>query len=150
MAARFSGWHVTAILIGFFGIIIAVNVTMAVFASRTFGGTVVDNSYVASQSYNRWLAEARAQEALAWEERVVRSGDRIEIVVRSSAGPLEGAAVSGIAIHPLGRAEPISLRFDEADGGRYRSANALPAGRWIVQLEIAQGGQRKRIRADLR
>jgi nitrogen fixation protein FixH len=62
----FSGRHAAAILIAFFGVVIAVNVTMAMFATRTFGGTVVDNSYVASQKYNGWLAEARRQKQLGW------------------------------------------------------------------------------------
>jgi nitrogen fixation protein FixH len=149
MQRRFSGWHATAMLVGFFGIIIAVNIIMAVFATRTFGGTVVDNSYVASQNFNSWLAEARAQEALDWDETVVRSGDRVELTVLSSVGPLEGAVISGTATHPLGRAEPVGLRFEESGEGVYRSTNALPPGRWIVQIEIAQGDRRKRVRADL-
>jgi nitrogen fixation protein FixH len=52
----FTGYHMAAILIGFFGIVIAVNIYMAKVAVGTFGGTVVDNSYVASQNYNEWLA----------------------------------------------------------------------------------------------
>ncbi len=63
---RFTGRHMAAIMFAFFGVVIAVNVTMATFATRTFGGTVVDNSYVASQKYNGWLAEARRQERLGW------------------------------------------------------------------------------------
>ena len=38
-------------------------------AIGTFGGTVVDNSYVASQNYNRWLADADEQEALGWKTK---------------------------------------------------------------------------------
>jgi len=61
MTKRFTGWHMTGILLGFFGIIVAVNFTMATLATRTFGGVVVQNSYVASQRYNEWLKAARAQ-----------------------------------------------------------------------------------------
>src|SRR3546814_2526847 len=58
---RFTGRHAAMILVAFFGVVIAVNIVMASFALSTFGGTVVDNSYVASQHYNQWLARADAQ-----------------------------------------------------------------------------------------
>jgi nitrogen fixation protein FixH len=51
-----TGRKVAAIFVVFFGVIMAVNFTMASFASSTFGGVVVKNSYVASQKYNGWLA----------------------------------------------------------------------------------------------
>src|SRR3546814_10033574 len=63
---RFTGWHMTAILIAFFAAVIAVNMLMATVAVRSFGGTVVENSYVASQKFNGWLAQARAQRRLGW------------------------------------------------------------------------------------
>ena len=56
----FTGRHMTAILVAFFAVVIAVNFTMARFAMSTFGGKVVENSYVASQHYNVWLARAEA------------------------------------------------------------------------------------------
>jgi len=55
MTGRFTGWHMTFILVSFFAVVIAVNLTMAHFASSTFGGLVVENSYVASQKYDGWL-----------------------------------------------------------------------------------------------
>ena len=60
-ARRFTGWHMTTILVAFFAVVITVNIVMARFALSTFGGTVVENSYVASQHYNEWLARAAAQ-----------------------------------------------------------------------------------------
>jgi len=46
-----------------FGVIIAVNLTLAFQAVRTFPGLEVKNSYVASQSFD---ADRDAQEALGW------------------------------------------------------------------------------------
>jgi nitrogen fixation protein FixH len=51
----FTGWHMALILIGFFAVVVGVNLLMARFASSTFGGVVVENSYVASQQFNGWL-----------------------------------------------------------------------------------------------
>lgn len=64
MARRITGWHVLAMFGAGFGIIIAVNVTLAVNAVRTFPGLEVKNSYVASQSFD---ADRAAQEALDWD-----------------------------------------------------------------------------------
>ena len=52
---EFTGRHMAMILVTFFGIVIAVNITMARYASSTFGGLVVDNIYVASLNFNGWL-----------------------------------------------------------------------------------------------
>ena len=52
---RFTGYHATMIIVAFFAVVVGVNMVMARFALSTFGGTVVDNSYVASQKYNEWL-----------------------------------------------------------------------------------------------
>ena len=45
-------------MLAFFGVIIAVNVVMATLASTSWTGLVVENSYVASQEFNR-KADAR-------------------------------------------------------------------------------------------
>lgn len=60
----FTGKRMTAIFVAGFGIVIAVNLTMAMMAVGSFHGTVVDNSYVASQHYNGWLKQAAASKAL--------------------------------------------------------------------------------------
>lgn len=149
MTKRVTGRHMTFVFIAFFGVIIAVNVTMAVFASRTFGGTVVDNSYVASQSFNAWLDEAERQERYGWTTDVARSDGYVEVSVGSRSGPLGAATVTAIATHPLGGAEPVELSFAEIGEGRYRSREPLAAGRWITRVEIVQGDRRRRVLVDL-
>lgn len=149
MTKRFTGWHMLAILIGGFGIVIAVNFTMAYYASSTFGGTVVDNSYVASQRYNDWLDEARRQDALGWSQEIEREGDRLVIRADNGQGPLEGARISATAAHPLGRTPSVELRFEEIEPGRYRSTEPLRPGRWQLRVEIARGSERKRLLENL-
>lgn len=147
MTRRFTGWHMFAILIAFFGVVIAVNLVMATFATRTFGGTVVDNSYVASQEYNRWLAAARAQQEMGWTHRVALDPAR-RVTVSASAvtgAPLEGATVMAVARHPLGRTADVPIRFDMVTPGTFRAATPLPAGRWLVHLTIRRGADEARL-----
>jgi nitrogen fixation protein FixH len=73
---KFTGWHMTGILVAFFGVVVSVNVFMAQAAISTFGGTVVDNSYVASQKFNGWLDKAEAQKALGWTVSARLNGSR--------------------------------------------------------------------------
>ena len=61
--AQLTGRHVLAIAVASFGVIIGVNVLLAVNAVSTFPGLEVENSYVASQTFD---VERKAQEALGW------------------------------------------------------------------------------------
>ena len=142
----FTGRHMLAVMIGFFGVVIAVNVLMAMLAAKTFSGTVVDNSYVASQHFNRWLAEGRAQERLGWRaEPGVDRHRHVRIALSDRIGALEGAEVHAIATHPLGRASDVALSFRASGPGVYLSEGALPAGRWHVTFEVRRGADALRL-----
>ena len=65
-SGEFTGRHMLVIMLAFFGVIIAVNLTMASFANSSWSGLVVKNSYVASQEFNEKAAAGRAQAALGW------------------------------------------------------------------------------------
>lgn len=146
MRRRFTGRHMLTIMLAFFGVVVAVNFTMATLAARTFGGTVVDNSYVASQRFNTWLAEGKAQERLGWTAMLgLDDARRIEVSVRDAAALLAGAELQAVARHPLGRAPDVALSFRSAGEGAYVSRSALPPGRWVVHLEIRHGGREKRL-----
>lgn len=137
MTKRMTGWHMTAILLGFFGVVVAVNLTMATLATRTFGGVVVVNSYVASQKYNGWLAAARKQDRLGWTIEPRLDNSR-HVVVRISK---ESAQLSGLARHPLGREPDVALTFDSA----MRSTKPLPDGRWALHLLVRDGPDEARL-----
>lgn len=150
MTRPFTGWHMLAILVAMFGVIVAVNFTMASFAVSTFGGTVVDNSYVASQRFNHWLAEAEAQRELGWTVDARLDSSRVvRIDARSAAGSVAGARVSAVAIHPLGRAPERRIAFFGVGDGRYVAREALPPGRWLLRIEVHQGTRAARFIDDV-
>jgi len=134
----FTGRHMAAIMVGFFGIVIVVNFYMASLATSTFTGVVVENSYVASQNFNRWLDEARVERGLGWHARAVRDPDGHVLV--TLAGAPAGAVVAGDAWHPLGRAPDHALHFAPVAAG-FRSTAPLPAGRWRIRLDVSAGGR---------
>ncbi len=139
MTRTFTGRHMWMVMVAFFGVVVAVNLVMARFAVSTFSGTVVDNSYVASQEFNGWLAQARTQKALGWSVAVTVDAAR-HVVVTTQTGAYPIAAVTAVASHPLGRIPDQPLRFDAAGPGRFVSRAALPAGRFHVHVSVTAGG----------
>jgi nitrogen fixation protein FixH len=144
-----TGRKIAAIFVLFFGVIMAVNFTMASFASSTFGGVVVPNSYVASQKYNDWLVAAREQKKLGWQPVVSRLADgRVALLVNGASA--DGLGVIARARHPLGRAPEQELNLAPAADGSFVSAAPLPAGRWMVRFELRQGDKVFRDEQEIR
>lgn len=137
---RFTGWHMTAILVSFFGVVMAVNFTMARMAVSSFGGTVVDNSYVASQKYNGWLNAAAQQDRLGWKVAVSLDAARhIRIDARVNDLAVTQLTAVGDALHPLGRADDVQMAFVTTPEGKLLSTEPLPAGRWNLRLSLRRG-----------
>ncbi len=133
----FTGRHMAAILVAFFGVVIAVNLTMARFATGSFGGIVVENSYVASQEFNGWLQQAEQQRQWGWDALTAwRPDGRLMISV---SGAPDDVSVRATARHPLGRLPDQALEFEPQGGGRFLSRQVLPEGRWTLRLEISEG-----------
>lgn len=137
----FTGRKMAAILVSFFAVVIAVNVLMARLATSTFGGVVVDNSYVASQKFNGWLKEAEQEQALGWQGDIARDqAGRAGIVLVDSLGkPLAAAKVTAIAEHPLGQRPTTTLVLHETAPGHY--AAPLEAGRWRLSVKVDADGR---------
>lgn len=146
----FTGWHMTAILVGFFAIVITVNVTMATFASSTFGGTVVDNSYVASQNYNAMLGRAAAQDRLGWDTEVsVDAARHVRLITRKQGVVLPLDGITATLSHPLGRVPATTVRFVPDGAGGMRSVEALAPGRWRLEAAVRHGQDEARYRRDV-
>ena len=60
---EFTGKHMLLLAVGFFGVIISVNVLMAVLSATSWTGLVVQNSYVASQEFETRRVAHDAQQA---------------------------------------------------------------------------------------
>lgn len=153
MTRRFTGWHMTTIMVAFFGVVIAVNFVMARAAVGTFGGVVVENSYVASQRYNRWLEQARAQAREGWRAQpVIGTDDVLRLDLRRGAEAIAGAEVVVVASHPLGRLPErrLVLRPVGDAPGSYRADAALPGGRWLLHIDVRRGAEEARFNDEVR
>lgn len=120
-----------------FGIIIAVNLYMAYEAVHTFPGLEVENSYVASQQFDRQRA---AQEALGWTVEADRTGDELRLRVRHEGRPVQPGIVEAILSRPTTTAQDHSPAF-VFDGQDYVARVDVPPGNWDlrVKLQAANG-----------
>lgn len=135
MTRTFTGWHMAAITISFFAVIIAVNLTLAVFASTSWTGLVVANSYVASQSFNRDAEIAREQQALGWQMNLVVDRSLAKITILDRAGlPMTGLNLRAVLQRPTDEAGDQVLELREAGAGIYSANAAIGSGVWVADI----------------
>lgn len=116
-----------------FGLIIAVNVTLAINAVSTFPGLEVANSYVASQQFQ---ARRSAQDALGWTAQATYAGDALTLRVTDANGqPIDPATFTATIGRPTTRDADIALHFDP--GGT--APVTLAPGRWRLDLASGEG-----------
>jgi nitrogen fixation protein FixH len=138
----FTGRHMLAVVLLFFGTIIGVNLVMVISATGTFPGLVVKNSYIASQNFNRTLAEARAQDETGWRMELEADDGAIAVQLFDRDGvPLSRLAVTAEAGRPSTTGEDRSIALVQ-DGAGYRAAEALPPGVWEIAIEARRDGTR--------
>ena len=136
-----TGRHVLAMLLAFFGVIIGVNLTMAYFANSTWSGLVVANGYVASQSFDKDLARARAQEALGWKVgfSFERGGIRLSFVDAEGAA-IDKLVITGQLERTVTDKQDQALAFAPLGGGVYAAPATLSPGVWEVEIDAKGGG----------
>lgn len=131
---QFTGTHMLVTILCFFGVIIAVNLTLAYFASGTWTGLVVKNSYVASQQYNEKLAEVRRQQDTGWSSQFDYSGEKAQFALLAREGNmLRGFDVKARFSRPTHENEDRDLVMTEGANG-YETAVSLAPGVWNVEV----------------
>lgn len=146
---KLTGWHVLALFVAFFGVIIAVNGMMAWQAIATFPGLEVANSYVASQTFD---ADRAAQRALGWTLTPAYDPDaqQLRLAFVDQAGlPVTVSALTVLVGRTTETSADIRPEFVLADGA-YVAPAALGVGKWMMAVEaVAEDGMRFHQRLDL-
>jgi nitrogen fixation protein FixH len=144
-AARAAGyaWFPKALLAAL-AIVIAVNVTMVWFATRSFPGQVNANPYEVGTEYNHILAAAQTQAALGWRLTAEADGRTLSVRLADRTGqPIAGADVRGTLSRPVGPPQTTEVRLVPAAPGQYRAADILAApGQWELDVDATRGNER--------
>lgn len=135
MTRTFTGWHMAAIMISFFAVIIAVNLTMAYFARSSWTGLVVKNSYVASQSFNQDAEIARQQQALGWQMKLNVKRDAVQLSVLDRENQsMAGLRIRAVLQRPTDEAGDQVLKLQETGAGIYRTDAVIGVGVWVADI----------------
>ncbi len=131
---EFTGRHMLAIMLAFFGVIFGVNMLMATMATRSWTGLVVKNTYVASQEFNGKLAASRAQAKLNWQVGLTyRDGQLIFDLNDDQSQPIEMQSVEIALTRPIGISQDRTLTL-LAQGEKFTVREAIPSGVWNVVI----------------
>jgi len=139
---EFTGRHMLAIMLAFFGVIVAVNLTMAWFAGNSWTGLVVKNSYVASQQYNDKLRAAEVQRQRGWQTRLSYQDGSFSFRLADRAGDpvvLDGLAMS--VGRPATEVQDHRVALQKKAAGHYTAQLRLAPGLWGVVITGARGDQ---------
>ena len=144
---RLTGWHVLAMLCGFFAVIFTVNFIFVSKAVSTFPGEDVKKSYVQGLNYNDALAARAAQAELGWQAEmgILGSGETRQLVVRLLDA--DGAGLSSLDSVVTARrlatddADTVLTLSPLGDGEYAADASALEAGMWDMRLEAFHSGE---------
>ena len=134
MTKPLTGKHVFAIFATAFGVIIAVNLTLAFNAVATFPGLETKNSYVVSQTFER---DRSNQLALGWQVDASLVGEILTLQITDATGPISPHLVSAT----LGRATHVNQDQTPEftfDGTAFKAnVGALQSGNWNLRI-VAQ------------
>ncbi len=134
-----NGWHVLAMFVGGFGIIIGVNVFMATKAVSTFSGMEVSSSYADSQTFD---VRREAQEALGWNASVaVEDNTLILTLVDENGRPVYPAELNALLTRPTHRLEDQDLVLTRGPNGTLTAPVEISDGRWRLRMTgVARDG----------
>jgi nitrogen fixation protein FixH len=147
MTFELKGRHVLTALLGFFGVMLAVNAALVTYALNTFSGEDVPNPYMQGLAYNQTLSAHSAQAKLGWHSTLTverdASGALVVIVLRDSEGnPQDKLAVSVILRRPTNAALDRTITLAASGDGSYSARVAdLAIGQWdVIARTIAADG----------
>ena len=137
---EFTGRHMVMVMLAFFGVIIAVNLTMATLANTTWSGLIVKNSYVASQHFNAQAQTARAQIALGWTGTMGYAAGTFRYILVDAAGtPVPVAASEAFFRRPADDRHDQTIAMSPSGPGALAGTVELKDGVWIFEIAAAAG-----------
>lgn len=149
-ARGLTGWHVLAMVVGFFAVVIAVDAVFIVQAYRTFPGEVSVTPYEDGIAYNRKLAQLATQERYGWKAVAGAAPGRILVEFRNAeGGPVSGLSLTTKLERPATETGRRVPKFKEAAPGRYQADVSGIRGAWDLTL-VATNTAGQRFEAERR
>ena len=143
---RWTGRMILLTLLGFFGVVFAVNGVLIHEALSTFGGVDTESAYQAGRMFEQDVALAKAQDARQWrvEARVTPSPDgaRLEVTARDATGAaLRGIDALAVFQRPTDRRLDRPVVVAEDTPGRFHGRVDVAPGQWDLVIELSRQGE---------
>lgn len=138
-AWRYFPWAIGGAL----GVVVLVNVGMAVMAHRSAPGLAVQGSFATSNAYGAIQQEARRMAGLGWSLDVALPNATLQVRLAGAGGaPLPGAALRATAARPVGGDPPVAVEMLPGGDGVFTAAAPLPGqGQWDITFVATSEGR---------
>ncbi len=134
-------------LLGFFGLVFAVNGVLVKAATSTFAGLETSSSYKAGLMFKQELDSAERQAALHWRvdgKLVDKSGEAVlDLTVRdATGGAVTGLTARSRLAHPATDKLDHVVSLDRIGAGAFHGAVSAAPGQWELIVDLERGGER--------
>ena len=134
---EFTGRHMLMIMVAFFGLVIAVNILLAVKSVETFSGLVVNNSYVASQTFDKDTDKLAADAAKDVHPDLSFAHGMVHIrIVTAADQPIDAQNLHLTLGHAVSASTDQALAFTSLGAGEFEAKANLSGGYWQGQLAL--------------
>jgi len=133
-----KGRHVLYWMLGFFGIMFAVNGVFLYQAITSFPGEDVKKSYLQGLNYNQTLEARAAQDALGWQAELGLVDNAVILHLQDRAGSaLSGQPVIGQMRRRATQQDDQLLVFAPQANGDYRAPlESVDPGQWELRVQV--------------
>lgn len=140
---RLTGFHVLFYLLGFFGLMFAVNGIFLYSAITSFPGEDIPKSYVQGLNYNETLAQRAAQAELGWQGAVgIEYGELVFVLEDAEGHPVSGYEAEAVLRRAATTTADLQLQLNPRSVGTYAAeTGALDKGRWSVTINLRKAGE---------
>lgn len=137
---QITGWHVLAMIVTFFAIVIGVDTLFIIKAYGSFSGEVASNPYEAGLAFNHTLALRQREAALGWTAVVeTPKPGVVALHLKDKAGqPLSTVSLTGVLERPATETGRQILNFKPTGDGWYQ-AQARLDGAWDLRATARNG-----------
>jgi nitrogen fixation protein FixH len=143
-----TGRTVLCCLLGFFGIVAAVNAVLVRAATSTFGGVEVDSSYAAGLKFQQELAAVRHQDALHWDvsaqfSRLPSGAAELAVSARDPNGaPLSALRIEARLEHPEDARRDHVIAMQPAGPGLFKGVTDAAPAQYDLLIDLTRDGER--------
>jgi nitrogen fixation protein FixH len=138
-----AGRHVLWGLIGFFGVIFAVNAIFVYVAEETFSGGDTSDPYRKGLNYNATLRASERQAERGWQTDIAyeaKTGRLALNFVDKSALPITGLDINATLSRPATDKEDRRVAMVETSPGVYAATVSLAPGLWVLSVASHKAG----------